>query len=205
MANSKRKCPYCGEFNRVDEGYLDKSRNRVFCNEGHAKEYRTKGSLKTQERRALKFLESKRSKEKSELHFYAKSWMHHFSLTYEVMQRYARLRDLHYNRPCITCGKHHLKTYMRTGSKPTGGHYKGKKAHPEFALNLWNIHMEHNFCNSFDGDHIVQMEPNIRDRIGVKKFGYLNSHVPMNPNWRDKKYLARMRKIFKKRMKRYEQ
>ena len=133
-----------------------------------------------------------------------KGLSHHWSITKQVMQKYAKLRDIYYNRPCISCGNHHLKSYVTRGSMPTGGHYKTGGAHKNLQFNLWNIHMEHLYCNSFDPEHLEGMRKNLIERIGQERLEWLESNPDYNSDWSDKDYLSRMRKIFNKRMKRYE-
>ena len=196
MANGSRKCPYCGDWNRVEYGYFNRSKNRVFCNESHDKQYRQKGSLKTQERRAIKFLTAPKDKKKQAVPLESKSIRHHWELTRKVAQKAARLRDAYYNRPCITCDKHHPMY--------DGGHCKTAKAHPEIQLHLWNINAECKHDNWWNDNHIAEMMPNIAKRYGQERVDWINGHHRMNPDHSDKEYLARYRRVINKYMKRWE-
>ena len=198
MANSKRKCANCGKYFAQDLETWRKAPAGWFHN------------LDCQVEKAIKLRDNARKRERARAKkdkpkkLDQKGLAHHWKLTSDVMQKYAKLRDLHYNRPCISCGKHHRSTYARNGNMPTGGHYKTKGANKALQFNLWNIHFEHLSCNSFDADHLVGMRENLLKRIGKDKLEFLESNPPMNPKWRDKNYLKRMRKIFNKRLKRYE-
>lgn len=204
MANAKRKCPYCSEYNRVEDGLFDGGLNRVFCNEVHKREHADKGSLKQQERRAIKFVEAAKKGKVHKVNLMDKPLGHHWAITKKVCQEYARKRDLHYNRPCIACNKHYLSSYSPRANMPTGGHWKSGGAHKNLQFNLNNINFEHSHCNSFDSDHLANMRDNLIDRVGLDKVLWLESNPPYNANWSDKAYLSRMRSILKKRIKRYE-
>lgn len=151
-----------------------------------------------------KAVKKEQGKKKREVSLMSKQITHHWTITCKVMQEYARLRDLHYNRPCIACGKHYMADKSPDANSPDGGHWKTKGAHKNLMFNLWNINYEHRFCNSFDSNHLANMRDNLIERHGLEKVLYLESNPPMPEQWRDKKYLARMRRIFKQRMKRYK-
>jgi len=194
MANGSRKCPYCDEWNRVEDGYFNQSKNRVFCNESHDKQYRQKGSLKTQERRAIKFLSAPKKKPKIALE--DKSVAHHQKITRDVIQKAARMRDAFYNYPCITCDKH-CKSY-------DGGHCKTAKAHPSIQFDLRNINRECPNDNQYNDNHVAEMRVNIKVRYGQERLDWIDSFHERNPNHSDKEYLARMRRVINKYMKRWE-
>jgi len=202
---SRKRCSWCRSKLDHDSENTRYSPVYVYCSyqcQGdHAIAIRDKQIAKRKEREAQGLPPKKK---KSPVKLEDKPLSHHWAITKVVMQKYAKLRDIYYNRPCISCNKHHRKTYITKGSMPTGGHYKGGGRHKNLQFNLWNINMEHLACNSFDSEHLTGMRENLIDRIGLERVLWLESNPPYNPDWSDKKYLARMRRIFNKRMKRYE-
>ena len=99
MANSKRKCRYCGERKRPEE--MDFHNGGAFCKEGdHAVKYalenREKGRKKLQ-------AEKKRKHSRQKREFYENDIKTRRQQAVYWFNRFIRLRDC--GQACISCGK----------------------------------------------------------------------------------------------------
>jgi hypothetical protein len=116
-------------------------------------------------------------------------------LTEAVMNKYVRLRDRHLG--CVSC------------DKPTSwhgqwhaSHFRSVKAASAVRFNLWNIHKSCSVCNNFDSGNISNYEPRLREKIGDEKVEWLKTQNQTSDYTFE--YLARMRKIFSRKIRRIE-
>jgi Zn finger protein HypA/HybF involved in hydrogenase expression len=150
MSNASRKCPYCEKFNRIDSGgvLFDISKNRLFCNDEEWREYSIKGSLKTQERKANKFIADKKAgkkpakkkRTKIELMHDKKFW--HDKVAKEC-HSYIKERDV--DMACISCQQTNAYQW-------DAGHFKTRAGFPQLKYNTFNIFKQCRRCNSRSGN-----------------------------------------------------
>jgi hypothetical protein len=79
-----------------------------------------------------------------------------------VVNSYIRKRDE--GKPCISCMEH--KTLE-------AGHYFSVGTYDGLRFDEDNIHGECNYCNCFDGKHLIKYTPNLIARIGTEKYDEL--------------------------------
>jgi len=162
MANSKRKCPHCGSYNRVDDGVL--INNRLFCSFDHATAYAADNRLKG--KAVLEKQHRKEAKEKKEK---LKSRADHLKEAQQAFNAYIRARDE--KLPCISCGRHHQGQYH-------AGHYLTVGAHPEMRFDEKNCHKQCSACNLHLSGNIINYRKNLILRYGEEIVDYLESHHP---------------------------
>ena len=155
MAN-KRKCPFCGKYNHIEDGKMIK--NSLFCNMDHALSYAKKMIPKAKVKlNAYRKKEMHKAKKKNK----DNDHKHQFKLTKEVIQRWCcKVRDA--DLPCVSCGNTNPSIVY------AGGHYKTAGGHPELALNTLNIHRQCNVtCNKFKSGNIAGDKHSIGYRKGL--------------------------------------
>lgn len=104
------------------------------------------------------------------------------------INRYVRLRD--YNKPCISCNRHHLGQYH-------AGHYQTTKAASSIRFNLCNLNKQCSTCNNHLSGNIVEYRKRLIEKIGLEKVEWLENN---NESRRYTiGYLERLRKIFNKK------
>lgn len=202
MPNASRKCPYCNAFNRVEDAVYDKARNRYFCNETERQAYARNGSLKAQERKALKMIEKIKRVRRQEKRDSVKPMSHWVKLTQRAVNRYVRLRDK--GKPCISCGRyeHEFSSDSLRGSVWDAGHFKTVGAHPELRFDLRNINGQCRSCNGFEGGRVADQERGIVARFGQARLDWLDGYHP--PKNYTREQLKRLRRLINKRSQRYE-
>ena len=185
MANSKKRCPYCKEYNKSEEGVEIKG--RLYCSIEHAISYGKKNAPKAkakQEKTVRVDLRKRKQalKTNSELIREAQS----------AVNGYIRARD--HGKPCISCGNLPEQKY---GGSMDAGHYRSRGAAPNLRFNLLNIHSQCVKCNRFNSGNVVDYRINLIKRIGLENVESLecnNVQVKFS-----REYLIRIKKIFNKR------
>lgn len=192
MPNKKRKCAHCKEYGLVSDGIV--INNRYYCSEDHIVKHSIQGIPKVKQQKAKQQRKEshKRKQENKGLTYWIKQ-------TKLVMQEYAALRDQ--GKACISCNTYLIEQNDDWVTRWDGGHYNPVGSHPEMQLLLWNINGQCRACNSFKGGMKEEQTRGIEQRYGVKRVEYLRK--PYSHHHWDLDYLARMRRIFRKRMKRY--
>lgn len=124
---------------------------------------------------------------------------HWLKQTRLVAQEYAARRDQ--NKQCISCGKYLGECDGQWLTRWDGGHYKTVGGHPEMQLDLNNINGQCRKCNSFEGGRVKDQEERIVQRFGQARLVYLNTARPKTFTI---EYLARYRRVIRRRMKRFK-
>ena len=98
MANSHRRCPQCGEYERVENMVIVK--NQAFCNYDHVSKYAVKNRLTSYNVRRK---EQKRESAARKRELNAESHSHQIYLTQREFNKFIRVLDAH--QDCVSCGK----------------------------------------------------------------------------------------------------
>lgn len=185
MANSKRKCRYCGAYKNFGE--MVKVPLGYFCSYDHAalhgiaKQNKEKLKLKRADTR----LRKEALKTRPQLVEEAEA----------AVRAYIRVRD--HGKPCISCGALPNNDGLITGSKIDAGHYRSKGAAKHLRFNLYNIHAQCVRCNRDLSGNGVEYRKGLIERIGLDKVERLELDNTVR-RW-DKEYLRRLKKVFNKR------
>lgn len=197
MPNAKRKCPRCGEYNRIEDGYLNKSRNRLFCNSEHSRQYELKGSISAETKRGLDFLAKREKRERQKKRDEVKGLKHWIKVTQRDFNAYILVRDA--DLPCISCGihNHEISCNSLRGSEWHAGHFLSVGSHPELRLNAKNVNKQCSICNAHLSSNRPGYEQGIVARFGQDRLDWLlGPHDQLNATI---EYLARFRKVINKR------
>jgi len=73
---------------------------------------------------------------------------------------FIRLRD--YDKPCISCGRHHKGQYH-------AGHYISVGAAPELRFDEDNCHKQCSACNNYLSGNLVKYRVNLIQKIGLER------------------------------------
>lgn len=111
-----------------------------------------------------------------------------------VVNAYVRARDA--DKPCICCDRHHQGQYH-------AGHWLSRGAHPELRFNLWNIHKQASYCNNYKSGNVQEYRIKLIEKIGQDKVDWLEG--PHEPAKFTVDYAKRIKQIFKKKLKRFNQ
>jgi hypothetical protein len=157
MANSKRKCKYCGvstkEFIVVNMS--------AFCTFDEAVQYANENKAKGA---AIikKANDKKHTKKKKELKDNDKSFRD--KQAQSAFNAYIRARDADYN--CISCGRNHSGQYH-------AGHFRSRGAHPELRFEELNCHKQCAPCNNHLSGNISNYRPALIAKIGQNKVDWI--------------------------------
>ena len=174
MANSKRRCPYCKEYNRVEDGVM--VNNSLYCSFDHAAAYGKKNKDK-----GAAIIAKEQNKKTRELKLKVKSYaakMRDMQLVFNKLRRaqeFKWFKDRGLEPVCISC------------QKPLGndqwcnGHYKTTKAAPELRFDPMNSYLQHNVkCNMHDSGDIENYTKGLIIRFGEEEgnriIEYCNTH-----------------------------
>lgn len=162
--NSKRKCKYCGEYSRVDRGFITPD-NSFFCIPNHAvfwakeKQAKDKARNLAKEKKAVK---QKHAKEKRA--FYDSDIKTRKAAAKAACHKYIRERDK--NDGCICCGR-------QLGNKFDAGHFLESGNNSFLRYHEDNIHAQSVHCNLYKGGDSGDYERNLRIKIGDDRVDYL--------------------------------
>lgn len=170
MANSKRRCPFCKEYNRIDDPGTQFKNNKLYCNVDCMVGYAMKIAPK-----AKKQMEKKRKSEirQAKIRFKENDLKHQLSLTQISFNRLVRLLDA--NKSCVSCSK-------PAGSfQVTAGHFLTVGSTRELRFNFMNCHGQCGGCNmgqqrKYKGDRATtreKFEITIVDRYGQNALDWL--------------------------------
>lgn len=188
MANSKRKCPACGSYNRVDDGML--INNRLYCGMDCATSYAKKmapmARAKHEREERVNCKRRKKKLERTNL-----KWQH--QQTQRVFNKMRVLQELKWFRDrgiepyCISCGKINMDWCC--------GHFKTVGAQSNLRYEESNTHLQCNkYCNqSLSGNlygnkntrgYIAGLYMRFGDEIAQSKIDFCNSNTePKKWHW----------------------
>lgn len=163
MANSKRKCKYCGVSTRE---YIVVQMS-AFCNFDEAVKYASEN--KSKGAAIIKKSDNKKyAKRKKELKDNDKSYRD--KQAQSAFNAYIRARDDYL--PCISCGRNHTGQYH-------AGHYRSRGAHPELRFEELNCHKQCAPCNNHLSGNISNYRPALIEKIGQEKVNWIEGpHEP---------------------------
>ena len=191
MSNSTRKCTNCKKRFKQDIEWL-KNNVGYFHNEDCLVEYLARAAKR--KRLRLKRADGEKRKARKKLKAVLNNLSHEKKLTQAVINKYVRLRDK--GLQCISCDKFESDMVGYWDA----GHTLSRGSHSQIRFDLRNINGQCRSCNSFKGGMPEQARQGILQRYGQARLDWLDGFHP------EKKYsyddLARMRKIFNKKIKR---
>lgn len=117
--------------------------------------------------------------------------------TEKAVNAYARARDFHAHRGCVSCDKP-----WDWDGRWNASHFRSVGAASGVRFNLWNIHSACWICNQIYSGRIDQYEPEIVRRIGQEKVDWLKAQN--KPVRYSREYLERLRAVFAKKLRRLE-
>lgn len=96
----------------------------------------------------------------------------------KVFQYYIRLRDAMPGglTRCISCGN------IKTFDQMQAGHFHSRK----YMMTRWNednVHSECIYDNCYNGDHLHEYEINLKKKIGLSRYNYLESIYKNYKKW----------------------
>lgn len=134
MANSKRKCRFCGEHKRVGEMKI--INGVAYCSEDHAVQYSFKASPQVRKKQAKS---EKAANWKKKRDYLSTNKPHQEKLTQEQFNKMIRALDR--GCPCISCGRE------KCGGIWDAGHFKSVGSHPELRFDPRNCFRQGSGCN----------------------------------------------------------
>lgn len=160
MANSKRKCAYCGDRQKTETMYIKGI--QAFCNADHwiENQVKNKDKLIKKGRKIQRDITRKRKEELRPRVWYLKEAQKWFN-------KFIRLRDA--GSSCISCQRN-------TGAKMNAGHYRSVGSAPELRYYELNCHLQCEHCNSFKSGNIEHYRPNLLKKIGVHELTKIEGH-----------------------------
>lgn len=217
MANSKRKCKQCGEYEEAATGI--KVPAGWFCSTSHAFEFAREKQEKQKLREISKQKQKKSIAEKAERAAHrqkkealkpASKWL---AEAQSAVNRYIRVRDK--QEPCISCNQPPEVIEAQQGWKTGGcwdaGHFMTRGAKGQLRFVLFNIHKQCKSCNAGGGkfSHKAatvdqQYRENLIRKIGIEKVEWLESNNELDSRKKDIEYLKRIKRIFAKKARLYE-
>lgn len=185
MSNTKRRCPCCKKYNRVEDGVL--INNSLFCSIECATSYayKNKGNGKAKLEKAKREANRLRKKEVKPL----KYWQD--KLQSLVNQYVMQVRDK--GLPCCTCGNPKANEC---------GHWHSRGARPDIRYHLQNLAPQCHACNVYKSGAKAEYNEYIKERWGMDVFNDLNqvgkSLKEQFPHWTDyEEEIARYRKLLR--------
>lgn len=176
MANSKRKCAYCGVRKNADDMFIVGI--QAFCDKDHYIE----NQVENKDKLIKKGREIQAKQERAENRNRKKSvrklndWK--VDLRKLVQQWVRTVRDKGHN--CCTCGNP-LAT--------EGGHYISVGSNPDLQFEPTNIHPQCHECNCYNSGRRAEYDKYIMSRYGQEHFDWLNGPHPslkeIYPHWTD--------------------
>jgi len=192
MANSQRRCKWCGEYWPVDRGI--KTPAGWFCCHDHAIEFARDKAKKDREKAAEKKRKAERvvlTQRKKELN----RAKHLDTLQRLVNQYVVHIRDK--DAPCCTCGT------TSQSIKYDAGHFRSRGACPELRFELTNIAKQCSVnCNVMKSGSRLEFSAFIRNKYGQEHLDWLNGkHKTLKEQLPDAKAIdaeiARYREIIR--------
>lgn len=180
MANSKRKCAFCGDRKLANSMHIHGS--QAFCNKEHFIEYAT-----SQSKRLIKKGDAIRRKESNKAHRERKKAVMTRSQWYSKYQalvnQLVRLRDE--GNPCPTCGVNGENVSW------DAGHFIPQKASDPRRFYMKNNHRQCVHCNQYGSGRRAEYRIWMIDKYGLEFVEWLEcdaNHLSLKeqfPHWSD--------------------
>jgi hypothetical protein len=198
MANKRRKCKFCLEFQPAEDGI--KTPSYWFCSPEHAAKFASSKYKQQQVKneRAQKIKREKKIKNRIAQRKYALKTASQWNKEAQAaVNRYIRARDR--NKPCVSCG---CDLSVNYGGTTDCGHYRSRGSASHLRFNLLNMASQCSRCNRYLSGNIVEYRKELINRIGVERVEALENDN--EPRKFDIDYIKRVKKIFNKRARFYE-
>ena len=185
MASSKKRCPNCKQYNKIEDGVLIK--NSLYCNLECAVSYGRKNAPKAKQKQEKAVRANFRERKKA-----LKTIPELTREAQAAVNAYVRARDA--NKPCISC---QVKTVHKFGGAMDAGHYRSRGSAAHLRFNVLNIHSQCVTCNRWQSGNVVDYRINLIKRIGLEAVERLEADNSVRKFDRD--YLIRIKRIFQRR------
>ena len=158
MALNKRKCKECKEvFQKVTP-------LQFVCSPKCSIEYAKKQTKKKQDKKLKEINKDVRERKKA-----LKTTSDYLKELQVVFNKWIRLRDEGLN--CISCNK--------PPKKKNAGHYRSVGSCPELRFEPLNVHLQCEYCNTFQHGNLIPYRQNLIKKIGISSVEWLESnHEP---------------------------
>ena len=186
MANSKRRCRKCKEYELVENGMI--INNAFYCSDKCMTSYAIDQSTKLRAKRERTDIRKEKERIKTKADYLRDAQ--------QAFNTFIRERDA--GNPCISCGRHHQGQYH-------AGHYQSVGAHPEMRFDEKNCYLQCAPCNNHLSGNIIEYRKTLLSQYGQSLLDYLEgAHKPKHYTIDDikeitKKYRAKTRELKKSR------
>jgi len=143
---------------------------------------------KNQKKKAQKEWNKEKKKRKEAL----KTKSDHLKELQVLFNKWIRLRDKGNN--CISCNK--------PCKKENAGHYRSVGGNPELRFEPLNVHLQCEYCNTYQHGNLIEYRKNLINKIGLCKVEWLEgSHEPKHYNIDD---IKKLKVVYKYKIKHLE-
>ena len=182
MANAKKRCRSCKEYDLVESGI--KVPLGWFCSMACVIEHGKKGATAVSKQRKRETLTKLRLELKT-----ASQWRVEAQSAFNA---YIRWRDR--GLPCISCDS----MATRENGYWDAGHYRSRGAALNLSFHQHNCHKQCHKCNRYLSGNVVEYRHRLIDRIGLPATQNLERDNRIVK--KDIAYLARVKKVFKAKL-----
>lgn len=176
MANSRRKCGYCGERKKAEDMFIFGP--QAFCNRDHYIENQVKNKDKLIKKgREIQAKQERKAHQQRKKEVKPLKWWQD-TLQALVNQWVMQVRDK--GKPCATCGNPEAKEC---------GHWHSRGSRPDIRYNLYNLAPQCHVCNVYKSGNKAEYDKYIVQRWGLDVFVDLNKQTKtlkdQFPHWTD--------------------
>tara|TARA_R110002167_G_scaffold183789_1_gene384230 strand:- start:196 stop:777 length:582 start_codon:yes stop_codon:yes gene_type:complete len=184
MANAKKKCRHCKEYDLVESGI--KVPLGWFCSMSCVVQHGKKAATAVSDKRKRQTLTKLKESVKT-----ASEWRVEAQTAFNAYVRY-RDRDL----PCISCDA--TGDHDGLGGYWDAGHYRSRGAAKHLSFNLWNCAKQCSRCNRYLSGNVVEYRKRLIMRLGSERVDKLENNNDTVKH--DITYLRRIKQIFKNKL-----
>jgi len=184
MANAKKKCRHCKEYDLVESGI--KVPLGWFCSMSCVVQHGKKAATAVSDKRKRQTLTKLKESVKT-----ASEWRVEAQTAFNAYVRY-RDREL----PCISCDA--TGDHDGLGGYWDAGHYRSRGAAKHLSFNLWNCAKQCSRCNRYLSGNVVEYRKRLITRIGSERVDKLENNNDAVKH--DITYLRRIKQIFKSKL-----
>lgn len=178
MKLNKRKCKQCFEV------FQKQSPLQMVCTPKCSIEY-AKEQTKKKQAKKLKEINKDVRERKQKL----KTTSDYLKELQVVFNQWIRLRDK--GLVCISCQK--------TAKKENAGHYRSVGSCPSLRFDPLNVHLQCEYCNTYQHGNLIPYRQNLINKIGVDKVEWLETEH--EPKHYSKPELIIMKEVYKEKIK----
>ena len=184
MANAKKKCRHCKEYDLVESGI--KVPLGWFCSMSCVVQHGKKAATAVSDKRKRQTLTKLKESVKT-----ASEWRVEAQAAFNAYVRY-RDRDL----PCISCDA--TGDHDGLGGYWDAGHYRSRGAAKHLSFHLHNCHKQCHKCNRYLSGNVVEYRKRLIMRLGSERVDKLENNNDTVKH--DITYLRRIKQIFKNKL-----